>query len=281
MYDWVMMQTFKKQFRTSDGVSLYYELSIIENRQPSVLLIHGAGGDLDAWEYIKNNLLAAGISSVAMDLRGHGYSGHPRGFKQYSIERLAADICELLATERITTIAVAGHSYGAVVALQFAINYPERVSRLVVISGTYRPPQYLSSKTRVMLSEFATKALALISPPPINPGHSTYPPGKVHRDYEFFGLMRTILRNSWRSYLLTSKEAITLSIKEKLSRIRIPTLVIVGEQDSIFPMDISRTIHEEIASSEFAVIPGGTHVVILNNVPEVSALLLAFLPSEG
>ena len=116
-----------------------------------------------------------------------------------------------LPRKNLDKIFLIGHCYGAVVAENFALNFSEKLKGLVLISGTYRPPLYLSSRWKITYSKFFTKLFAWLSPPPIYPGHSIYPINKIHKDYEIFGLVRTILRNSWGSYLLTTREIIKSS----------------------------------------------------------------------
>jgi 3-oxoadipate enol-lactonase len=275
-----MIKTAKKVLVVPDGTSIYYETYVVDDRAPKLFFVHGVGGDLDAWTPIRDTMLAQGISCIAMDLRGHGYSGHPRGSEKYTLRAFAEDIQEVLKTEGLRGVVLVGHSFGAVIALHAAMQYPVRIEKLVVISGTYRAPDYISSRAIMKASQAFITAAGLVSPPPINPGHSTYPAGKHHKEYEPYGLFRTIMRNSWGSYLLSSKEMMSLSIKKDIAKIRIPTLVVVGENDGIFPVAHSRILHEQIVNSQFEVIPGGNHVIVLNNVPEVSAALLRFIQQQ-
>lgn len=276
-----MSQTYKKYLNTSDGIRLYYETYITKpGTKPQVFLLHGVGGDLEAWQYVNKILLANNISILAMDLRGHGFSTHPFKSPAYQIDNLANDVLTILEAEKMENAILIGHCYGAIVAESVALKFPTQLKSLVLISGTYRPPKYLSTSGRLNLAKKLSKLFAWLSPPPIYPGHSIYPPGKIHKDYEIFGLIRTILRNSWRSYLLTSLEILELNILDKLAKISIPTLIIVGSKDSIFPMEISQTINQIIPNSKLTIIPGGLHNVVLNNANEVSEELIKFIKSN-
>lgn len=272
-----MSETLKKTVTSRDGINLYYETYMADGRQPAVFFVHGVGGDIDAWQYFKDQLLQSGISSIAMDIRGHGYSGHPRSLTSYRINNFTDDIATVLEQEKIDTVFLVGHSLGATIALCFALRYPEKLKGLVVIAGSDRPPSYLSSKILTLLSRQIIKILAFFSFPPIYPGHSIYPVGKFHREFDLWGLTKTMIHNSWRSYLLASMEILTLDIEQSLSNIKVPTLIMVGGKDTIFPLAVSKNIHNKIAGSEFKVIAGANHVVVLNNQAEVSALLGNFL----
>ena len=270
-------QISKKNLKSKDGLNLYYETYGERNDRPVLFFLHGIGGDLDAWQFVRDELLGKGFSAVAMDIRGHGYSNHPRGFLSYKIDNLVEDVVSVMEAEKIPKIVLIGHCYGAVVALNFAVKYPEKLEKLVIISGTYRPPLYIFGKVVKVLAVGIGNLGALISPKPHKPQHSKYPAGKFHRDYEWIGLAKTILHNSLRSYLLTSKEVVNLELEPFLGRIKTPTLVIVGEKDTIFPMSISKKIHEKIPESKFEVIKWANHVVILNNPDKVSKLIFDFL----
>jgi pimeloyl-ACP methyl ester carboxylesterase len=170
-------------------------------------------------------------------------------------------------------VILVGHSLGAVLTSHIALHHPERIEKLILISSSYIPPPYF----KIPGMFFLFNMLAAISLPPIRPGHSTYPPGKHHKDIEVFGLIRTILRNSLRSYILSSKEILKSDIGTSLHNIQVPTLIISGNKDTIFPTPISLHIRSEIKDSALKVIDGGNHVVILNNAEEVARDISGFL----
>src|SRR3989344_4096275 len=273
----MMNSLFKKNVKSSDGLNLYYEIVEGDNDKPSIFFLHGIGGDLDAWRFVRGRLLKNGNSSIAMDFRGHGYSDHPRGFKSYKIGNVVEDVASIISAEKLGKIILIGHCFGAVVAEHFAVKYPEKLQKLVLISSTYRPPNYIIGNFLRTIAGGLSYLGAFLSPKPYRPRHSDYPSGKFHNDYEWFGLMKTILHNSLRSYLLTSKEIIDLKFEKELAKIKTPTLVIVGEKDSIFKVAISKKIHKEIFGSKFMIIKGGNHVVILNDSEEVSKIIGDFL----
>lgn len=274
-----MSEVAKKTIKSHDGLTLYYETHRLTGDKPVIFFVHGAGGDADAWNFVRSPLLDKGFASISMDLRGHGYSAHPRNSKSYEIENLVADIITILDQEKLDRIILIGHSYGAVVATYFAIEYPQRLEKLVIISGSHSSPNYLRHKPVRTLVNRVINLAAFISPGSRANWHSPYPKGKVHKDYEAYGLIRTIFYNSWASYLLTSKQSVNLDIKHKLSRIKTPTLLISGTKDSIFPTFISEEIQKEIPDSKLELIEGANHPVILNNAVETVRLIDNFLSS--
>ncbi|MFH0776498.1 MAG: alpha/beta hydrolase [Patescibacteria group bacterium] len=263
--------------KSKDNIRLYYEKNFPKTNKSVLFFLHGLGGDLDAWHFVRDQLAQKGIPSISMDLRGHGYSDHPRAFISYEIDNFVEDIATIMAKEKIKKIILIGHCFGAILALHFAIKYPAKLTKLVVISGSYTSPPCLVGKISKALAVGAANLGALVSPKPYQPRHSEYPVGKFHKDYDWIGLMKTIAHNSLRSYTLILKEIIKLDLGAALKKIKTPTLVIVGEKDSIFPAVISKKIHKKIAGSKFKIIPEANHVVILNNADRVFGAISDFL----
>lgn len=270
-------KTSSRRTKSQDGYKLYYEKNFSKTKKPVLFFLHGLGGDLDAWRFIRDRLTRKGMPSIALDLRGHGYSDHPRKFASYAMDNFVADVVSIMEKEKLKKVVLIGHCFGAITALHFALKHPEKLKKLVVISGSYTGPSYLVGKILKALAAGIANLSALVSPKPYKPQHSEYPVGKFHQDYEWTGLMRTITHNSLRSYALISKEIIKLNLEPKLKQIKTPTLVIVGDKDSIFPAAISRKIHEKIAGSKFKIIPEANHVVVLNNANPVADSIYKFL----
>lgn len=95
-----------------------------------MVLIHGLGGNLAAWFLNMVPRLRDDYRITAYDLRGHGKSSIPP--EGYTTADMAHDLLGLLDGLQIDRANVLGHSWGADVAMHFAILYPERVERLVV-----------------------------------------------------------------------------------------------------------------------------------------------------
>jgi pimeloyl-ACP methyl ester carboxylesterase len=263
--------------KSHDSLDLYYEIRAVGLSQPTLFFLHGVGGDLDAWHFVQHPLLEHGVSSLAMDLRGHGYSSHPTRPESYGIHHLLQDILDVLNAEHLHRVTLIGHSFGAAVAQRFAVEHPDRLDKLVMISPIFSPPSYLRWKTSRRLAHGVTAVLAALSPRPFRPGHSCYPAGKWHKDYEWLGLARTIVHNSLKSYLLASREIINADSEPYLARIKARTLIIAGEEDSIFPIALTERLHKNIPRVRLETISRANHVVILNNADEVVHSLLSFL----
>ena len=273
------MDIDRKTTLSPDGQKLYYETTKGVRGKPVLFFLHGVGGDLDAWRFVKDELVSHGFPTIAMDLRGHGLSGHPRSAGSYEMRHLIADVVQILDQEQQVKVILIGHSFGAVLAYHFASKNPDKIDKLILISPLFSSPSYLRRPIAKKLAHKSINLMAKLSLKPIRVGHSKYPVGKFHKDYEWTGLIRTILRNSLNNYLLSSKLMIDINDSQPLEQLPEKTLIIAGDQDTIALLSETKNAQARIHGSKLEVIAGGNHVVILNNANEVVSLMVDFLSS--
>ena len=112
------------------AISLHH---IERGEGPAILLLHGLGGDHTIWDPMITGL-SQGFRVIAPDLRGHGRSPAPAGSKLTFPEH-EADLGLLLESAGVDRVHVVGFSAGALLALNFTLDRPERVASLVSIAG--------------------------------------------------------------------------------------------------------------------------------------------------
>ena len=127
---------------TRDGFTTYYE-EAGDAESPAVVLLHGFTSDNRMWLPVAGEL-AQEYRVIAPDMRGHGATTAPPDMESYSIETYAEDLKELLDHLEVDICALAGCSFGGMVALQFATTWPERLAALVLsdTSATFEHPEY-------------------------------------------------------------------------------------------------------------------------------------------
>jgi len=101
---------------------------------PALLLLHGLASSSHIWDLVAPRL-ARRFRVVAYDQRGHGLSGKPSS--SYGFDRLTADAASVIRTLRLGRPIVVGHSWGANVALQLAVDRPRMVAGAVLIDGGF------------------------------------------------------------------------------------------------------------------------------------------------
>jgi pimeloyl-ACP methyl ester carboxylesterase len=102
-------------------------------RGQAVLLLHGLASNARIWDGVAPRLAGAGLRVVALDLRGHGASDQPGS--GYDFTSVGHDLAAALAGLGLERPVLAGHSWGANVALQFAADRPGAVAGLVLVDG--------------------------------------------------------------------------------------------------------------------------------------------------
>jgi pimeloyl-ACP methyl ester carboxylesterase len=119
-----------------DGVDLHYlEWHPEATARPAVLLLHGLGSNATFWARTAAHLGSRRL--IALDQRAHGASAAPA--EGYEPERLAADAAALVEGIDLGRVVVAGHSWGASIALQLAADRPDLVAGLAIVDGPIRP----------------------------------------------------------------------------------------------------------------------------------------------
>jgi pimeloyl-ACP methyl ester carboxylesterase len=116
--------------RLRSGLNIHYQQIGVG---PDLVMIHGLTGNLAVWHLNIVPLLWDHFRILTYDLRGHGYSDKPP--TGYSADDMACDLVDLLDQLEIDRAALVGHSFGADVALYFALRYPQRVEHVVAIEA--------------------------------------------------------------------------------------------------------------------------------------------------
>lgn len=220
-----------------DGIHLHYQ-QIGEG--PDVVMIHGITGNLAIWHLEVIPTLMHEYRCTTYDLRGHGYSDMPP--TGYTTADHASDLDRLLDNLGIERAHVVGHSFGADVALHYAVLFPERVERLVLVEPAVAALQFLRArKDWIGWNHWREK---------INQGGITVPPEKWY-DAEYlvrasakvpklFGFRKGQSRRVGPLVKLMDTTTVVRDYIEvagmtldKIDQIRCPTLVVYGE-DSVF-----------------------------------------------
>lgn len=228
---------------------------------PPVVMIHGLLiGSLASWYFTAAPVLARDHRVRVYDLRGHGRS--ERATSGYDTHTLAQDLAALVGD--LGPVDVVGHSWGALVALRFALEHPARVRRLVVVEAPL-PPSSAVEMTSFLNS---TPDGWLEALPPQLREAATGGRRQAKRLVDSLGFL--ILETSLLADLRGEPDVDDAD----LARLRVPVLLVYGDQSSCLPA--GQRLATKISGARLAVLPGG-HYIHLDARNELTRELEAHL----
>jgi pimeloyl-ACP methyl ester carboxylesterase len=249
-----------------------------EGPGPAVVLLHGFPLGRDMWKEQINGI-GSMYKVIAPDLRGHGDSPAPDG--DYTIDEMADDVIEMLDSLGLDTpVVVGGLSMGGYVALSLVARYPARVRALMLMDTRAGADSPEAAEKR---EELARAVLAA--------GHSgpaveammprlfarTTLQGRPERVTPLRELMET---NSARGVVGALRAMATRPDRRgDLAAIRVPTLVMVGEEDVITPPAEAQILADAISGAKLEVIPDAGHLAPFENPAVANGAILRFLDS--
>jgi len=256
----VIFHSDHSRFVDVEGVRVHYQEAGDANA-PALVLIHGFASSTLVWSKVFLRLAAAGFRVIAIDMLGFGYSGKPR-YGEYTIAGQATLVVSLLDRLKIKRATLVGSSYGGAVAATCALDYPQRVDRLVLI-GTVNNNRPLDYK---LMRVFSSRVFGdVVSPLLI--GSRRLLRRRMKRVYDRHEWVLDERRVDARHLLLRAsgtQRAIIRTVRcwdaERISReahlIKQPTLLLWGENDIEIPLADGERLHDQI--------PGSRLIVFLN-----------------
>lgn len=127
-----------------------------------IIILHGLFGQSDNWQTQAKILSERGFEIYTVDQRNHGLSPHD---DEFNYKVMSADLHELINDLELNKVIVIGHSMGGKTALQFAVDHPEKINKLIVadIAPKFYPPhhqQVLEALQAIDFSIFKTRRVA-------------------------------------------------------------------------------------------------------------------------
>ena len=255
----------RSRFVNVDGIRVHYQ-TFGEESRPAMVLIHGYTASAYVWRHCVHGLADAGFHVLAVDLVGFGYSEKPRWF-EYSIDAQARIIERFLDRLGIGRASMVGSSYGAAVAATLALDYPERVEKLVLVSAVCNDELKKHPILRLaeipgigeVITPFLADSYAL---------HRHRMRGSVAQCNLSIAngeRVRSIRRplysaDGHHSLLATSRAWHACRIENDAHLITHPTLIVWGEDDPVIPVSDGHKLHDAIPDSRFVLIRNCGHM---------------------
>jgi len=242
------------------GVALYYEMDGVG--PATVAFLNGVAMTIKSWQPIRERLLASGFRCLLHDFRGQLCSDRPTD-SPYSLELHAADFLGLLDALNLESVHLVGTSYGAEVGMIFAYSYPERVRTLTLVAAASELDGLLRAAAKSWQAAADCGAVPFVRCMAPWAYCSEY----LTQNQRLLQAQEEATTRFPPDFFVAFKEMVgaflQLDITVELERIACPTLVISADQDLIKGPRFGRLIHNRIADSQFVVIPGAGHAVVL------------------
>ncbi len=266
----------RKTINSFDGIKISYDIE--RHGKYFLVFLHGAGGNLTAWRKERDFFHKKGLSTIAIDLRGHGRSGRPVSAQGYELEKFAKDVDVVLGKERVRHFIIVGHCFGGMVTIMFHKLFPQNAKAYILVDTTYAASGLIKSLTHhPFLMHIANRLLKHM---PTNKasdvdfskivGTSDINLGRIYSD---------ILSTSLKSWLFTYEAVSKFRGIHILKSIRKPVLIIHGGKDTIFDIYEAKKINRLVKGSRLEVVPNANHVIVLNNPRTLSRDIYEFVIS--
>ncbi|HEX2481234.1 MAG TPA: alpha/beta fold hydrolase [Methylomirabilota bacterium] len=268
-----------------DGTPVNY-VDIGEGELEPIVFVHGLGGQWQNW--LENIPRAAQERRViALDLPGSGLSPPPRdGITIPGYGRSVDTVCDKLGLGRVDMV---GNSMGGFVAAEVAIQFPERIDQLVLVSAAGIASADVAKAPiltigRVM-SAIATHSLSsdrfLASRPKSR--HRVLAlvarhPSRLKADLAYEGFLKGAGKPGFQPAL---RACLNYDFRDRLPEIRQPTLIVWGENDSIIPVRDAHEFERLIPDSRKVVMKETGHVPMAERPNTFNDLMLEFLAETG
>ena len=266
-------------YNLKKGKKLYYEVVGEKNFKGTVFFLNGVMASTSSWRDQTRVLEKEGYKVVMHDFIGQLLSDKIDG--EYSFREHSIDLLELITFLNEENIHLVGTSYGGEVAMKFASMYPELVKSITIIDSVSELDDKLidSVSNWIELASTYDGELFFRGMLPSIYGKTYIKNNKEMLDKRAIA-MNSIPKSYFDGQISLYKTFIDdVFMTDILKDIKCPSLVVVGEEDTLKPIKFSEIISENIANSKMAIIPDCGHVTIFEKPEELNKLIIEFLNS--
>ncbi|MGA8302628.1 MAG: alpha/beta fold hydrolase [Thermoplasmata archaeon] len=246
-----------------------------EGAGPALVLLHGVGLSHTLWNEVVPGL-SAEFRVIAPDLRGHGRTPSPPG-SRYTFAELEGDVLGLLDEKAIDASYLVGLSGGAELALRIALDHPDRVRGLVMISGA----AYTDTHTRSIAQRW-TETYSKEGPDAFGLRilKDLYYPDWIEAHLDFADEIREQVKHQdfgpatrWSASMEKFDE------RSRVAGVRMPTLIVQAMDDQVVDASHGRILRQSIPGAQIRILAETGHMVPLERPKETVEAIAGFVRS--
>lgn len=260
-----VLHSENSHFAEVDGMTIHFQ-EFGDPADPTLVLVHGYTASTYVWHSVAPLLAERGFHVIAPDLVGFGFSDKPSWF-DYSITSQARVVVRLMNILGIGRATIVGSSYGGAVSSTIALDYAERVEKLVLVDAVCNddvlahPILKLAAVSGIgeIFTSFFLDSKAFHRTRMKN----TLAPANHHliTDERVDSVHRPLAaKDAHHSVLATSRSWDACRIQDDAQYIDQPTLIIWGDQDTVIPIQNGEKLFNSILNSRFVVFKECGHV---------------------
>lgn len=248
-----------------------------------LILVHGFSVPMFFWEPLERRLIEKGIRVFSYNQYGRGYSSYPKA--SYDREMYMTQLLEFMDSLGIKKAHMAGQSMGASLVTHFASKYPNRVKSVTLLSPMLdnvtdnggirfcRTPIIGCPMTNLLIANIIYKRSEKLVYSCDNVPHEEWL-ANMREQAKIEGF-----RQSVTTLFHTDALESYLNSYIKLGELSIPTMMVTGGEDNSVPQKHFTTIEKVLPQVKRTSFPNNNHVVVIQRVDSVSALITDFLQS--
>jgi len=243
----------------------------IEGKGLPLFLIHGIGAARDAWRFMIPEL-SKHFTVISYDLRGHGIS--PKSFTEFDLQDLVLDLENLREHLGFEKAIFVGHSLGGMIAPSYALKYPAHVIALGLLSTAAGRTKEDKEKVLSVVKSMEEQGISNILPTLID---RWFTDEFIKTSYDIIERrIQQVIKTDPKIFMNVFRIYANTEMSSWLHKIKAPTLVLTGENDSACNPRLNKFIAGQIPNSKLIILSNYKHSLLLEAPKKITDNIINF-----
>lgn len=255
---------------------IYYRRNEFDPKRPTLFLVHGVSGSSSAWLSYER-VLEKDYNLLSLDLRGHGKSFRFQKYEDYAIAEFSEDFYDLLRHCGVKKCIIISNSFGTLVALDFIGKHQDMISAAIFVSPHFAVEKMISARLIRPFLKLAVKIKPSFSSNKRTGGHVDYSKHINTGDWNIPIAIANIRNTGLWAYLYSIAQTYSFNGEGILKKIKVPTLIVHGAKDTIFPLKYGVMMAGKINNAKLVVLDDIDHIIVLNRKEKLIEVITDFI----